>query len=858
MTNRILKKLTTTGVLILCMWSSFSCLAANIVRGPYIQLGTESSMIIRWNTDKPTNSQVKYGASPNALINSKQQSELTTNHEVSLTGLTALTRYYYSVGSTSEVLAGNDTETFFETSPAIGQATPTRFWILGDPGRAGTNPDSDEQKIVRDGYYQFANGAYTDFWLMLGDNAYNDGTIEEYQNAVFNQYPKLLKQSPLWPVMGNHDNRTAKVETGTGGYYDLFTLPKSGEAGGVASGHEAYFSFDYGNIHIVVLNSSDKEHFDVSGPMDDWLKKDLAKTQAEWLIAVFHHPVYGKSGHDSDTEINMIKMREVFAPILEAHGVDLVMTGHNHFYTRSTLMSGHYGDSDSYDASKHNLNSGDGRTDGDGAYLKNGRSANSGTVYITHGAGAGGGDGYARLVRADEIDTKKRHPADYMYGGRGSMVIDVNGKTLDVTVIGPTGKTVDYFTIKHTDANQENQPPSAVANGPYSGSIGQAVLFSSDGSADSDGTIKSYQWDFGDGSQSAEANPTYTYQSAGEYTATLTVVDDKDASDRAETQVSITGSSSNELANNVPRKVNGVKDEEINFTFKVPPESSSLKVNIDGGEGDADLYVRFGQPVTVNEFDCRPYKNGNKESCEISPSQSGTYHIMLRGYRNFSEVKLTASYQVSANESPSADANGPYSGLVDAEIALSSDGSFDPDGSVSSYHWDFGDGNQSSQKNPTHRYALPGTYTATLTITDEQGATSKDSAEVVVTQTDDTISDACAEGKTPISGGRIDIGIAYCLESTTDSDQIQMAHYVKDDGVGKTLEILVRYGTGNADLLHRYGSRPNASTWDYRSANANNSETILVPAAKKGWNYIHVRANPEFSGAVIYLQLIEN
>lgn len=254
--------------------------------------------------------------------------------------------------------------------------------------------------------------------ILILVNAYVDGTIQEYQYAVFNQYPKMLKQSPLWPVLGNHDNRTAKISTETGGYYDLFSLPTNGEAGGTPSGREAYFSFDYGNIHVVVLNSSDDEHFEIAGPMDDWLETDLANTTAEWLITVFHHPVYAKSGHDSDTEYNMVKMREIYLPIFDKHGVDLIMTGHNHFYTRTTLTNGHYGLSPTYDANVHNLDTGDGRVDGDGAYTKKTGEANSGTIYITHGASSGGGNGHASVVSQEDIDSGKRHPSDYIYGGR--------------------------------------------------------------------------------------------------------------------------------------------------------------------------------------------------------------------------------------------------------------------------------------------------------------------------------------------------------------------------------------------------------------------------------------------------------
>ncbi|WP_299801881.1 PKD domain-containing protein [uncultured Shewanella sp.] len=854
MRHHLHTKLKITALLTLGL-ATLPVAATEITRGPYIQLGTDSSMIIRWDTDEPSTSQVHFGTQLNALNQTITSSELTTTHIVELDNLSPLTRYYYAVGDQDNVLSGDNSETFFETSPIQGSATPTRIWILGDPGRAGTDPTTDGQRIVRDGYYQYSKGAYTDFWMMLGDNAYNDGTIEEYQNAVFNQYPKMLKQSPLWPVMGNHDNRTAKVETGTGGYYDLFSMPKNAEAGGVASGQEAYFSFDYGNIHVVVLNSSDREHYELTGPMDEWLKEDLASTDAEWVIAVFHHPVYGKSGHDSDTEYNMIKMRENFSPILEEHGVDLVMSGHNHFYTRSTLINGHYGKSDSFRSSEHQINSGDGRLDGDGAYIKEAGAANSGTVYITHGSGSGGGSGYARVVTEDDITSGKRHPTDYIYGGRGSMVLDINDKVLTMNVIGPQGDLVDYFTISHSgDNNQPNELPIAIANGPYTGSSDEEISFSSDGSMDPDGQITSYSWYFGDGNTSSLANPKYAYTTAGKYTATLTVTDNHGAVSQTDVLVEVSGGADTVLEKGVVKTVSGKQREDSHFTFEVPNDASSVSIKTQGGTGDADLYVRIAQEPNLSDFDCRPYKAGNKEECIFAEAIAGIYHVMLRGYNDFSDVQLTADYQVDGNAAPLPDANGPYTAMINENIQFNSDGSYDPDGNISHYSWDFGDGSQSQDTNPVHQYASVGNYTAVLTVTDAQGKRNQDAANVTIS----SVEDVCSKGASPISGGRLEANKTYCLATTQENRQIQLSHLVRSEDAGKTIEIRVEHGTGNADMLHRFDDRPNSQSWDHSSSDNTNKELVIIPSASVGWHYIHVRANPEFAGAAISLQYKDN
>lgn len=107
------------------------------------------------------------------------------------------------------------------------------------------------------------------------------------------------------------------------------------------------------------------------------------------------------------------------------------------------------------------------------------------------------------------------------------------------------------------------------------------------------------------------------------------------------------GSSNTELENGVP--VNGLsanEDSQLAFTLEVPSNASNLTINIDGGSGDADLYVKFDSAPSTSSYDCRPYEGGNTESCEFPSPQAGTYHIMLNGYRDFSGVTLVGNYDV--------------------------------------------------------------------------------------------------------------------------------------------------------------------------------------------------------------------
>ncbi|PKG40571.1 M12 family metallopeptidase [Psychromonas sp. Urea-02u-13] len=105
----------------------------------------------------------------------------------------------------------------------------------------------------------------------------------------------------------------------------------------------------------------------------------------------------------------------------------------------------------------------------------------------------------------------------------------------------------------------------------------------------------------------------------------------------------------------------GSKAEQVFYTIKVPA-SSRLTVNIQGGSGDADLYVKKGSKPSATSYDCRPYKDGNSESCPIENAM-GTYHIMLQGYADFANVQLTASYSTTPTTvtvPPTGSCNGAW------------------------------------------------------------------------------------------------------------------------------------------------------------------------------------------------------
>src|SRR5690606_419858 len=101
----------------------------------------------------------------------------------------------------------------------------------------------------------------------------------------------------------------------------------------------------------------------------------------------------------------------------------------------------------------------------------------------------------------------------------------------------------------------------------------------------------------------------------------------------------------NELENGVPvTDISGAAGSEQFWTIQVPAGSASLGVVMEGGTGDADLYVRYGAQPTATEYACRPYLFGNNETCTIANPTAGTWHVMIRGFEDFTGVSLTGSY----------------------------------------------------------------------------------------------------------------------------------------------------------------------------------------------------------------------
>jgi YD repeat-containing protein len=248
-----------------------------------------------------------------------------------------------------------------------------------------------------------------------------------------------------------------------------------------------------------------------------------------------------------------------------------------------------------------------------------------------------------------------------------------------------------------------NQIPIANAGGSYSGTVGQNISFNGGGSSDPDGSIVSYAWNFGDSGTGSGVAPTHVYTTAGTYNVTLTVTDNNGATASATASATVIAANQPPVAN-AGGPYSGVTGSSIQFNGSASHDSDGSIVSYawnfgDGGTGSGVA------PAHVY-------------------TTAGTYNVTLTVTdNNGATASATATATVTVpNQPPVANAGGAYSGLTAQTIDFNGGGSSDSDGSIVSYLWTFGDGGTGSGAAPLHSYTAVGTYTVSLTVTDNRGA----------------------------------------------------------------------------------------------------------------------------------------
>ncbi|NIA20613.1 MAG: hypothetical protein GWP05_01300 [Anaerolineaceae bacterium] len=370
---------------------------SDILLGPYVNSVSTSNAKVLWVPRPGVNTEAKLLLDKGQAASEATVASRTTPiagrreqvHELGLTGLEAGKTYRYVVRAGQERVEGE-----FTTAPPPGSRQPFRFAVYGD-----TRSLPERHRKVIEG---MAGDLPFAFLVNSGDLVANGTVWRHWQRDFFGPARRLLNRTALWPVRGNHEGDALL-------YRDLFDLPNN----------ELYYSFDYGNLHFVVLDSNLDGPDAVGNPPDPemlaWLRRDLAATQAEWIIVSYHEPTFNIGGHASTWG-----QRDLLG-ILEKYGVDMVLSGHSHIYER---------------------------------FLPIGPRGGKPVIFVV----TGGGGAPTYDLRPSPILARSSRELHYC-------LFEIEGNTLKMTVKTPGGKVLDEMTLVKSgqwalDVRSDGSPPA--------------------------------------------------------------------------------------------------------------------------------------------------------------------------------------------------------------------------------------------------------------------------------------------------------------------------------------------------------------------------------------------------------------
>lgn len=364
----------------------------------------ETSQTITWLMPDNSNSQVQYlrAEEYNGGFDTAQQISVAGTafnstyyrYTVNITGLIPDTKYVYRVGREG---VWSDASSF----TTAAHTDNFSFLYMGD---------------VQEGYNDWGNMLNSVYqanpqikFALLGGDLTNNGSDETEWGQFLNVATGTFSRIPVMPAMGNHDGIM---------YVNFFALPDNGPEGL----KQSFYSFDYGNAHFVVLNSTNNTNEKVK----QWLQEDLQNTTKSWKFVIFHHPAYPAF---NDGKMSICEsIQENWVPILEQNGVDVVFVGHQHEYMRT-----------------YPIYQGEVQID----------PAADGIVYVMGNAGSktyGGGGGFPYIAREET--------------GSNYQVIEIKGNVLTITSKKSSDEVIETYTItKEITFDPEPNPIYTVTPG---------------------------------------------------------------------------------------------------------------------------------------------------------------------------------------------------------------------------------------------------------------------------------------------------------------------------------------------------------------------------------------------------------
>ncbi len=312
---RIIIKSTVKTLLLFTLPSCLFLAAApahgEIIAGPWLQKAGPDRITVMWETDTAGESYVDYGPDDTYGLTAGSPTPVLI-HEVEITGLQTDYEYHYRVRTGAATSADN----VFRTAPPKG-SSGFRFIAYGD---SRTNEwIHTEVALAMDGISDRA------FILSSGDIVPSSGSgADKFREDFFGPLAGVICETPIYVARGNHEGTNPL-------FVQYFAHPSAG------SGSEDYFSFDYGNVHVIALDTN--QAYGTGSAQRTWLESDLIASSTDpdvdWIIAVFHHPPYSTGSHGSSTSV-----RSALCPLFETYGVNVVFNGHDHDYERVEEQNG--------------------------------------------------------------------------------------------------------------------------------------------------------------------------------------------------------------------------------------------------------------------------------------------------------------------------------------------------------------------------------------------------------------------------------------------------------------------------------------------------------------------------------------
>jgi hypothetical protein len=634
--------------------------AAAVKKGPYmVWNGTTTTMTVLWQFDTTQAGSIQWGATTN-YGSTASTSEYSSDHQhnYTITGLTPGAKYYYNV---QNVGSGS-----FVAAPST-DAQNVKFFVYGD-----TRSQPAQQNSVCGGMIaswtsdpqKQTIAILSGDWVMSGD--LESSWSEEFFARSQSNLLKFQSEIPLCGPMGNHENYTGNLMN------KYFPQP---------GGDTYYYSFDYGPVHIVVVNQYIS--YSPGSTQYNWIESDLAASAKPWKIMTYHEPAWTAGDHDGSTSA-----QNYLHPLCMQYGVDLTIAGHNHVYAHA---------------------------------LKDG------VHHITTGGGG------AQLIKSAtyKSDCTKVVNINYHF-----CEIEIVGNVLSFTATKSNGDAIDTFKISHVPSVTMTAPDNRVLLSEGSATTVSASVNTVGG----DCSKVSFYANYGSGKKligEAAAEPwsiSWTPSVSG-----------ADVALTAQADVTVEGSVQHPVSDTItvnisqPTNAVPVADAGSNQTVIDSDDNGSESVVLDGSaSSDPDGTIvswlwKEGETIigSGKTFSASFTLGSHRVTLEVTDSGSK---------RAFDTI--TVNVLPLHNDEPVAQA-GPDQLIIDNDgdsaenVTLDASGSIDRGGTIEKYEWDLNnDGAYEVSKNtgnPTANNSFSlGQHTVVLRVTDNSGATSTDTVSIEI------------------------------------------------------------------------------------------------------------------------------